>query len=210
MIYKIFLNHLPIDKSLQQWISITSNNRILYTQLKTKYFSSYQNNPIIANNLTNTNSKEDNKHNIENEKEIKNIINLDLSRTFQEISLFKDQKIITILFNILYIYNMEHLNTNPYKQGMNDICGVFLFVLYKNYRLTSKFLKDDLSFLYYIFHSNNDFLENDLFIFYSNFMSKGMSELYSYSDFTTNSLSKVSLEKKILLKLKHDLEKVTM
>ena len=133
MIYKIFLNHLPIDKSLQQWISITATNRISYTQLKTKYFSSYKNNSKLANNLANSNSKEDNKHNIENDEEIKNIINLDLSRTFQEISLFKDQKIITILFNILYIYNMEHSNTNPYKQGMNEILSILFFSIYPCY-----------------------------------------------------------------------------
>ena len=134
----------------------------------------------------------------ENDYELLDLIKIDIERTYQDISLFQNIKYKRMMSYVLFIYSKQNPN-HSYKQGMNDICGVFLFVLYKNYRLTSKFLKDDLSFLYYIFHSNNDFLENDLFIFYSNFMSKGMSELYSYSDFTTNSLSKVSLEKKILL-----------
>ena len=99
---------------------------------------------------------------------------------------------------VLFIYS-KRFPEYSYKQGMSDICAVFLYALYRNYRLTTKFLKDDLSFLYYIFHSNNDFLENDLYILYSNFMNKGLSELYLYNQFKTNSLSKVPLEKKISL-----------
>ena len=35
--YKIFLDLYPIEKSIQQWISITFTHRLLYSQLKTKY-----------------------------------------------------------------------------------------------------------------------------------------------------------------------------
>jgi hypothetical protein len=134
----------------------------------------------------------------EKDYELLDLIKIDIERTYQDISLFQSIKYKRMMSYVLFLYSKQNPK-HSYKQGMNDICGVFLYVLYKNYRLTSKFLKDDLSFLYYIFHSNNDFLENDLFIFYSTFMNKGLSELYSYSNFTTNSLSKVSLEKKILL-----------
>ena len=99
---------------------------------------------------------------------------------------------------VLYLYSKK----NPllgYKQGMNDICAVFLYVIYKHYRLTTSFTKDDYSFLYYIFHSNNDFLENDLYIIYSTFMNKGIGELYLYSQFKGSKLSSTPLEKKILL-----------
>ena len=142
MIYKLFLNILPIDKSLQQWISITFNNRITYSQLKSKYFPSEINNKninktsnnsfikvnkIINNNIDNIQNKN------EKDEELKNLINLDLSRTFQEISLFKDKKILKILFNVLYIYSKEHLDTNPYKQGMNEIISIILFSIYPCY-----------------------------------------------------------------------------
>ena len=142
--YKIFLNNLPINKILQQWISITFNNRLAYSQLKSKYFPSQTNNKIInktsnnsfikVNKINNNNDNTDNIQNInEKDEELTYLINLDLSRTFQEISLFKDEKILKILFNILYIYSKEHSNTNPYKQGMNEIISLLFLSIYPYY-----------------------------------------------------------------------------
>ena len=141
MIYKIFLNHLPIDKNLQQWISITFNNRVSYLQLKSKYFSSQAKCKNVIKNTFNRsiiNSKNNNKNynnetDEEKDEEIKNIIELDLSRTFQDISLFKDSKIIKMLFNVLYIYSKEHLSTVSYKQGMNEIISILFLSLYPYY-----------------------------------------------------------------------------
>ena len=73
----------PIEKSIQQWISITFTHRLLYSQLKSKYF----------NNIKK-----------EKEEESEKIIKLDLSRTFPEIKEFNQNKIGNILFNVLYIY----------------------------------------------------------------------------------------------------------
>ena len=140
MIYKIFLNHLPIDKNLQQWISITFNNRVSYLHLKSKYFplqTKNKNTIIKYSNKTNINSNENKNNNTliddENDEEIKNIIDLDLSRTLQDISLFKDSKILKILFNVLYIYYKEHLNTTSYKQGMNEIIAILFLSIYPYY-----------------------------------------------------------------------------
>ena len=148
MTYKIFLNHLPIEKSLQQWISITFNNRMTYSQLKSKYFppqsnnkdnNNISNNSFIKVNKIKNNSNIDNIQNInEKDEELKSLINLDLSRTFQEISLFKDAKILKILFNVLYIYSKEHSNTNPYKQGMNEIIAILLLSIYPCYFTCNK------------------------------------------------------------------------
>ena len=134
----------------------------------------------------------------ENDYDTLDLIKIDLERTYQDIDIFQKIKYKQIMAYVLFIYS-KRFPEYSYKQGMSDICAVFLYALYRNYRLTTKFLKDDLSFLYYIFHSNNDFLENDLYILYSNFMNKGLSELYLYNQFKTNSLSKVPLEKKISL-----------
>jgi hypothetical protein len=133
MIYKFFLNHLPIDKNLQQWISIIFNNRVSYLQLKAKYFPLEKNNKTNnnnnnENNITSPKGKED-----ENDEEIKNIIELDLSRTFQEISLFKDSNILKMLFNVLYIYSKEKLNKTSYKQGMNEIISILFLSIYPFY-----------------------------------------------------------------------------
>ena len=134
----------------------------------------------------------------EDDYETLDLIKIDIDRTYQDMSLFQNIKYKRIMTYVLFIYSKNYPNYG-YKQGMNDICAVFLYILYKDYRLTSKFLKDDLTFLYYIFHSNNDFIENDLYIFYSNFMNKGLSELYLYSKIKENNLSKIPLEKKINL-----------
>ena len=134
--YKIYLGYLPIDKNLQQWISITFNKRITYSQLKGKYFLSQINNKNVTKNsfIKNINkNNENNTINNENDKELKNLINLDLTRTFQEIPLFKDEKILKILFNVLFIYSKEHANTNPYKQGMNEIISILFLSIYPCY-----------------------------------------------------------------------------
>ena len=141
MAYKIFLNHLPIDKSIQQWISIIFNNRKSYSQLKSKYFPSQsknKNSSRNSNNSSNLNNiknviDNNNASNKENDDELKKLIDLDLSRTFQEISLFKEEKVLKILFNILYIYSKEHLETNPYKQGMNEIISILFLSVYPCY-----------------------------------------------------------------------------
>ena len=117
--YKIFLNSLPIENHLQQWISITFNNRISYLHLKSKYLPSTINNKSLKKNSSNLilktkNIKKNNDININNnekDEEMINLIKLDLSRTFQEISLFNDQKILDMLYNILYIYCKEHSNS---------------------------------------------------------------------------------------------------
>ncbi len=131
LIYKFFLNHLPIDKNLQQWISIIFNNRVSYLQLKTKYFPLEKSNKITGNEKKNDNNESDTKRKEEeNDEEIKNLIELDLSRTFQEISLFKDPNILKVLFNVLYIYNKEKFS---YKQGMNEIISILFLSIYPYY-----------------------------------------------------------------------------
>jgi len=130
--------------------------------------------------------------------ELLDLIKIDLERTYQDIEIFQKEKIKKIMAYVLFIYSKK-FPIMGYKQGMNDICAIFLYVLYKDYRLTTKFTKDESSFLYFIIHSNNDFLENDLYMMYSSFMNKGIGELYLYSNFKQSPLSSTPLEKKILL-----------
>ena len=127
------------------------------------------------------------------------LIKIDVERTYQDMELFKKEKIKIILVNVLFIYSKKYPLLG-YKQGMNDLCAIFLYVIYKQYRLTTTFIKDEDSFLYFILHSNNDFLENDLYTMYSSFMNKGIAELYLFSQYKQSKLSVTPLEKKILLK----------
>ena len=70
-----------------------------------------------------------------------------------------------------------------------------LFFSYKDNRFASTFLKNDFTILYYIFHSNNNFLEKDLYIFNSKFMNKVLNILYLYTQ-----KKKIILVKKIMTK----------
>ena len=103
---------------------------------------------------------------------------------------------------MLYIYAKENLEAG-YQQGMGDICGVFLYVLYKEFYLKSGFEKDELSSLYSLIHSNNVYLEYDLYLIFDKFMRKGIASffLYNTSKYKENILGSKSIEEKLKLSL---------
>ena len=187
--YKIFLDLLPLEKSIQQWISITFTQKMLYSQFKTKNFNK--------------------KNEVEEENE--NIIKMDLSRTFPEIQDFNQSKIMNILYNILYIYTKEYQFN--YKQGMNEILSILFISLYPYYFPSKKniskieiinainslnnnygskiFAKQNLNnlkqdnqrnsngikTLFNFFYDENN-LETDLFFMFTNLMKKGFDKFY--------------------------------
>ena len=195
--YKIFLDLFPLEKSIQQWISITFNHRLLYSQLKSKHFNK----------------------NKEEEEESEKMIKLDLSRTFPEIEAFNQNKIIDILYNVLHIYTKEF--SINYKQGMNEIISILFISLYPYYfpstkniskieiinainsininynihklkknntsiinkkKIDNKFIninnnKNGFDILYNFFHDENH-LEVDLYFLFANLMNKGFDQLY--------------------------------
>ena len=198
LFWRLCLDILPFNNT-ESWKQLLTDLRGEYLSLKLSLITKEIDEFILLEEKKGGDKYEEYRTKInENDYETLDLIKIDIERTYQDISLFQNIKFKRMMTYVLFIYSKKYSNYG-YKQGMNDICAVFLYVLYKDYRLTSKFLKDDLTFLYYIFHSNNDFLENDLYIFYSNFMNKGLSELYLYTQIKENNLSKIQLEKKILL-----------
>ena len=218
--YKIFLDLFPLEKSIQQWISITFNHRLLYSQLKSKHFNK----------------------NKEEEEESEKMIKLDLSRTFPEIEAFNQNKIIDILYNVLHIYTKEF--SINYKQGMNEIISILFISLYPYYfpstkniskieiinainsininynmhklkknntsiinnkKIDNKFIninnnKNGFDILYNFFHDENH-LEVDLYFLFANLMNKGFDQLYQdntlqkkYSNIIKNKLNIIDLE----------------
>ena len=193
-----YLDILPFDQP-HSWKQIITDLRSDYLELKKGIITKEVEEFIMLNEEKGGDNYNKFEEKLKKEDfELLDLIKIDLERTYQDIELFKKEKIKRVMMFVLYIYSKK----NPllgYKQGMNEICAVFLYVIYKHYRLTTSFTKDEYSFLYYIFHSNNDFLENDLYIIYSTFMNKGIGELYLYSQFKGSKLSSTPLEKKILL-----------
>ena len=192
------LDILPYDQP-SNWKKIITDLRSDYLTLKLGLITKEIDDFIMINEEKGSKNYDMCKDKLNNEDfQLLDIIKIDIDRTYSNIELFRKEKIKRIMAYVLFIYSKK----NPllgYKQGMNELCAIFLYVLYKQYRLTSVFTKDDFSFLYYIFHSNNDFLENDLYLMYSSFMNKGIGELYLYSKYKQSKLSSITLDKKILL-----------
>ena len=146
--------------------------------------------------------KYDNYKSILNEEEFEllNLIKNDIKRTFQEDEIFKLDIVKKKLVTILYIYSKENPELG-YQQGMNDICGVFLYVLYKDFYLKSGFEKDELTSMYSLIHSNNVYLEYDTYLIFNKFMQKGSLQFFLYNKpiYKENILGSKTVEEKMKL-----------
>ena len=198
-----FLGIIPF-KNPTNWKKIISLEREKYSNLRAKYITKNIEDFIELKRI-NDSTKYDNYKEIitKEEFDLLNLIKVDTERTFQENDIFLLDIVKKKLATVLYIFAKE----NPkygYKQGMNDICGVFLYVLYKDYYLKSGFEKDEMTSLYSIIHSNNVYLEYDLYLAFNRFMNKGIADffLYNTAEYKSNILGSKSIEEKI--KLKYD------
>ena len=202
-IWLFFLGIIPFKHPLN-WQKILTEERAKYLTIKKKYFT--KDVEDFINLIRNEDTyKYDHYKEIlkKDEFDLLNLIKMDVERTYQEHEIFTKIEIKKKLASVLYIYAKE----NPeygYKQGMNDILGVFLYVLHKNYFYGEDFYGDDMSCVYSIFHSNNYFIEHDLFLVFSKFMSKGISEffLYNTAKYQDGLLGKKNLKEKTQLKIK--------
>ena len=125
------------------------------------------------------------------------LIKIDVNRTFQKVELFRLDKIQIMLTNILFIFAKQNKGLG-YRQGMSELCAVFLYVLYKEQVLKPAFITDNDAFLFYLFHSNNEFLEHDTYLMFNKFMSKGFMNCFKYSDeiYSNSFLSHLDSEQK--------------
>ena len=195
-----FLGIIPFKNS-SSWKKIISLEREKYSNLRNKYITK-DIEDFIELNRTKDSYKYDSYKDIitKEEFDLLHLIKVDTDRTYQENEIFLLDIVKKKLISVLYIYAKE----NPkygYKQGMGDICGVFLYVLYKEVYLKNGFEKDETTTLYSIFHSNNVYLEYDLYLAFAKFMSKGINEffLYNTEKYKNSILGSKSIEEKIQL-----------
>ena len=179
-IWFFFLGIIPFKHPLK-WQKYLTEERAKYLSLKKKYFTKHIEDFIELKRLNDTFKYDEYKTIFSKEEfDLLNLIKMDADRTYQENEIFLKEEIKKKLICALYIYAKENPKIG-YRQGMNDICGVFLYILYKNYELNDDFGKDTISCIYSIFHSNNDFLEYDLYILFSKFMNKGIADFFLYN-----------------------------
>jgi hypothetical protein len=140
------------------------------------------------------------------------LIKLDVNRTFQEIDLFRNKKIIDSISRILYIWNFENTDVS-YCQGMNEIAGTIYYALFpsyllstyeekfennfdeesSNFNLNENLLKEKFSNLTINTEKENEsddfyllnsdkYVEADVFAIFSQIMKRGFKDLYNYND----------------------------
>ena len=200
IVWQIFLNIFPYTQP-GDWKKIIDDNRSEYLYLKNKHITKEINTFININEEKGSEIYENAKKNLLNEDyDLISLIKIDIDRTFQEIEFYKNKKIKNSLCTILYIYSKQFPNPG-YNQGMNDICSILLYVLYQNYILNDSFIKNDETFLYYIIHSNNEFLECDIYTIFKSLMEKDLKIFYSYNQerYRKSFLSQKTIEDKLKL-----------
>ena len=229
MAWKIFMEVLPANDSIEKWIEKLQYLREEYKILSdkmTKKQNFFKKEEEIKKekeneNIINLNNIKIRKNSLltnpyHEEKETKKLINLDLNRTFQELELFHNEEIKNKLSRILFIWNNENPNLG-YQQGMNDIVSIIFLCLYPYYFPNEKklsiesIMKDKINkiknseILYLFFHDEEE-LESDLYICFNNIMKKGVISLYDF-DFESKDKQIDYIKKILLFKNEYNFEK---
>ena len=200
--WQIFLDVLPYNEP-NKWKNIIDDYRSEYNDLKNKYINEDIKQYIKAPLIKGSKEYENFKLIIDKKTfETITLIKLDVDRTFRELDLFKRKKININLINVLFIYSKE-FSVPGYMQGMNEICGVLIYVLYRKFKLDSGFLDDDnnIKFSFYNLYKDNYFIEHDLYVLFKNLMNKDINEFYKYnlSIYKNSHFSNLSIKEKCML-----------
>ena len=148
MAWKIFFKVLTSEdnSNLETWILKTISDRQKFEIIKRKYdFNSFANisndnknnnkNNIINNN--NINNNQSNNNNFDKNFKIydlKNLIEQDINRTFQNLKLFQDTCVKELLSSILFYWSIQPENKKTsYRQGMNDLLSILFFAFFPFY-----------------------------------------------------------------------------
>ncbi len=149
MAWKIFFKVLTSEdnSNLETWILKTISDRQKFEIIKRKYdFNSFANisndnknnnkNNIINNNNINNNQSNNNNNFDKNFKiyDLKNLIEQDINRTFQNLKLFQDTCVKELLSSILFYWSIQPENKKTsYRQGMNDLLSILFFAFFPFY-----------------------------------------------------------------------------
>ena len=198
--WKIFLETLPSTSSgniLNEWIETISEQREEYKR-KFKKFCKIK--KFTGDPLGGKSSEKKSKGETEDE-ELKHLINLDLSRTYQDVDLFLQSKTKNLLADVLFIWSKENTDIS-YKQGMNELLAVFYLAFYPYYFITrtkpkpnkndilnyikdNKSIEDHLEDIYVFFNDEDEF-KSDLFFVFDSLMKKGIKNLFNQNKLDKN------------------------
>ena len=200
--WKIFLGVIPSESTenniLKEWIDIIFSQREEFKKKIEKYCS------IKKMGLNDPLSQNDEKNDLiynQEEKNVLNLIDLDLQRTHQTLELFHLTKTKNILSNILFVYAKEYWGDVPYGQGMNELLSMIYICLYPYYFNDKDYKKEDITKeklyeylndinkyykeIYLFFHDENE-IQSDLYYLFEALEKKGINDLYERIDIKKN------------------------
>ncbi|NXC40849.1 TBCD5 protein, partial [Penelope pileata] len=134
--WKLFLEVLPQDRS--QWIKNTLELRTSYNKIKEIHITNPrkagQQDLIINNPLSQDEGSLWNK--FFQDKELRAMIEQDVTRTFPEMQYFQQENVRKILTDVLFCYARENEQL-LYKQGMHELLAPIVFILHCDHQAFS-------------------------------------------------------------------------
>ncbi|XP_063265388.1 TBC1 domain family member 5 isoform X2 [Prinia subflava] len=134
--WKLFLDVLPQDRN--QWIKTTSDLRTSYNKIKEIHITNPrkagQQDLIINNPLSQDEGSLWNK--FFQDKELRAMIEQDVTRTFPEMQYFQQENVRKILTDVLFCYARENEQL-LYKQGMHELLAPIVFILHCDHQAFS-------------------------------------------------------------------------
>lgn len=185
LLWMIYLDILPFNIVKQnKWLDIIKLHRQKYDN----YLIKYNNNLSYFDDIKYLKSNKKMSKSDIIYREIINIINIDVERTYQEIDLFRSNKIKDSLKRILFIWSIQNPEIH-YVQGMNEIAGTILYVSYSSC-LNKNLINDLNEFDYNINYeiefepciNNESYFEHDCYTIYNTIMDRCFKSLYCYND----------------------------
>ena len=186
---KIYLKLLSSNKNstLKEWLEETLSQRNSYKEKLEKFLeiNKFKGDPLGGGE----NEEGGGWNNFFDKTEIKHLISIDVDRTFQDRDLFCEPSIKEIEYNVLFLF-AENNQPISYKQGMNDILSMLIFILYpyytnsnnKNYNNEEfdKWVGDPNNYakdIYNFFHDEDEF-QSDLYYLMTNLMKLGINKFF--------------------------------
>ncbi|NXU09203.1 TBCD5 protein, partial [Pardalotus punctatus] len=169
--WKLFLEVLPQDRS--QWIKTTSDLRTSYSKIKEIHITNPrkagQQDLIINNPLSQDEGSLWNK--FFQDKELRAMIEQDVTRTFPEMQYFQQENVRKILTDVLFCYARENEQL-LYKQGMHELLAPIVFILHCDHQAFSHASEaaQPRQALHFIFLLNPEYLEHDAYAMFTRLM----------------------------------------
>mmetsp|Transcript_9341 Transcript_9341/g.17928 ORF Transcript_9341/g.17928 Transcript_9341/m.17928 type:complete len:552 (-) Transcript_9341:4331-5986(-) len=176
--WRIFLGIFPEDAGVDVWVETAREYRAEYSRICQSFAKvpTAELDPKIFNPLSAVAGNPWNEYYADND--LKNEIRRDVDRTHQERELFCRDSVKELLTNVLFAWAKLHPHLS-YKQGMNELLAIIVFVGYaETETFSASNISDKAAHMLRILNSRSH-LEADCFWLFSKLMDRGVKELFN-------------------------------